>query len=1066
MAFLADLSDGTTGLYATDPSGGLVKIALEGDPLDGSTITKIHFTPDAVGERFDANATTPGLRGNCGTPGLNDFGEIAFAADLANGKRVIVRSTFEGNRPPGAIYVWDSGAGDANWHTISGGRSNWSDENGQPRDDIPPVDGTAEVRINSDVLVEVLDADIQVKSLEVTNGSIDLGVDCQAETISVTGDGSMVLGESVVTVDDFTVTGLLSKEGPSNARIEASRFDADDVPFSVEGGELTLQLIEGTFTDTPMVVEEGNLVLSGKFILDGEEAGITVNTFTGGAIWESGTIRLLSDAIFNAVPPASLIRWGGESPEPILLEVDERTTLTVTGAGRQELKKSLVIPQDLTVKIMNNPTPSGEGFVIDLEDDETLGVAWRLDSEGLITMYGGSLRTQDFGFVTVGGEFVVEDPVEGLDANFTESFVQLADVNYGVVRFGAEAKHRIRGATFAPIPDESVALYYNDGSSVETIGDGESVIAFDREEPGSFDASIELEEGKLELSGANMSIDALALRVYHVGLGAELTLKDFGPKLCRTTGGGLTRITGEVVPGLISQIQVKTEFFEIVDANFLKPTSATVRPSYLFEAEIQEGTMSDSVIGENLDFKLGEKTVATVEGPLVLASKIEVAGFLELKANIQDAPLSDGGGIVLNSTQKNTGLVIPANLPQPMTIEVPLTFEVGSEGVFVGSNSTLVLPARALIEVVVEGFLDKGTWDMSAGSRCLVTTSAGNDQILGLGRMATLKLKATTPGGKIFGDLPSFAHPFNVGGKLELDGTLFDMGGGTLLHRNQILMKNGAKVIGDVESVRDDVQGIVPLVGNINIEGNLTTNGTISLGASPGAGLVTGNVTLLPGSEMIVEFAGTDPGTEFDFLEVGGQLALDGKLTLKLLDEYLPPENEVFRFIEADEVTGQFVEVDQSEMGRLRRFAIASDANGVTATAEAIAISSFDQWRTQFFSPAEAADDSISGPNADPDGDGQSNLVEYATNGLPLVPGPGPLSLGRDGLALRWANGVQDYTWELSTSVGLESWEVIPDTPNLQSITLDDSVFRLEVSPAISNAPERYYRIEVVPVGN
>lgn len=138
----------------------------------------------------------------------------------------------------------------------------------------------------------------------------------------------------------------------------------------------------------------------------------------------------------------------------------------------------------------------------------------------------------------------------------------------------------------------------------------------------------------------------------------------------------------------------------------------------------------------------------------------------------------------------------------------------------------------------------------------------------------------------------------------------------------------------------------------------------------------------------------------------------------------------------------------------------------MTATAEAIAISSFDQWRTQFFSPAEAADDSISGPNADPDGDGQSNLVEYATNGLPLVPGPGPLSLGRDGLALRWANGVQDYTWELSTSVGLESWEVIPDTPNLQSITLDDSVFRLEVSPAISNAPERYYRIEVVPVGN
>lgn len=40
--FMATLSDGTEGLYATDPSGAFVKITREGEGLDGSNVTAIH----------------------------------------------------------------------------------------------------------------------------------------------------------------------------------------------------------------------------------------------------------------------------------------------------------------------------------------------------------------------------------------------------------------------------------------------------------------------------------------------------------------------------------------------------------------------------------------------------------------------------------------------------------------------------------------------------------------------------------------------------------------------------------------------------------------------------------------------------------------------------------------------------------------------------------------------------------------------------------------------------------------------------------------------------------------
>jgi hypothetical protein len=53
-------------------------------------------------------------------------------------------------------------------------------------------------------------------------------------------------------------------------------------------------------------------------------------------------------------------------------------------------------------------------------------------------------------------------------------------------------------------------------------------------------------------------------------------------------------------------------------------------------------------------------------------------------------------------------------------------------------------------------------------------------------------------------------------------------------------------------------------------------------------------------------------------------------------------------------------------------------AIGLLALAAPAFALTFSEWQASYFTPAELADPAISGPEADPDGDGQKNLIEYA----------------------------------------------------------------------------------------
>jgi hypothetical protein len=52
--------------------------------------------------------------------------------------------------------------------------------------------------------------------------------------------------------------------------------------------------------------------------------------------------------------------------------------------------------------------------------------------------------------------------------------------------------------------------------------------------------------------------------------------------------------------------------------------------------------------------------------------------------------------------------------------------------------------------------------------------------------------------------------------------------------------------------------------------------------------------------------------------------------------------------------------------------------------------STFDQWRSVYFTATELGDSSISGPDGDPDRDGAGNFWEFALGRNPLSPDTKP----------------------------------------------------------------------------
>ncbi len=148
----------------------------------------------------------------------------------------------------------------------------------------------------------------------------------------------------------------------------------------------------------------------------------------------------------------------------------------------------------------------------------------------------------------------------------------------------------------------------------------------------------------------------------------------------------------------------------------------------------------------------------------------------------------------------------------------------------------------------------------------------------------------------------------------------------------------------------------------------------------------------------------------------------------------------------------------------------------------ALAPESFAAWRMWYFSPAQIADDAISGPNADPDKDGIANLLEYALNLDPLFaepfamsPGTGLRGLpavrvenisGNERLTIEFVRRVagsgSDIIYTPRFSSGLGAWQaggdetVTPINARWERVKVVDTV-------NVADQPRRFARLMVEP---
>ena len=135
------------------------------------------------------------------------------------------------------------------------------------------------------------------------------------------------------------------------------------------------------------------------------------------------------------------------------------------------------------------------------------------------------------------------------------------------------------------------------------------------------------------------------------------------------------------------------------------------------------------------------------------------------------------------------------------------------------------------------------------------------------------------------------------------------------------------------------------------------------------------------------------------------------------------------------------------------RFLLIFPAIGICCFSHASALT-FSAWQATKFTTEELADLEISGPNADPDGDGRKNLIEYAYGLDPLVADQdeSTSAVGPNGLTLTYPEVVAatDILYHLAESPDLMHW-ITPNTTT-RTVLADDGTMRL-VSIFNPNAP-------------
>lgn len=150
-------------------------------------------------------------------------------------------------------------------------------------------------------------------------------------------------------------------------------------------------------------------------------------------------------------------------------------------------------------------------------------------------------------------------------------------------------------------------------------------------------------------------------------------------------------------------------------------------------------------------------------------------------------------------------------------------------------------------------------------------------------------------------------------------------------------------------------------------------------------------------------------------------------------------DGDTFTLISSTTLTGTFNSVvvlngtpRDGENSRSFKVDLVYSSTALTATIVPATIAEYNDWRDLVFDEAQAADETISGPDANPDGDNMSNGDEALFGGDPQAPDGSPVSfeLGDvdavDGIQIsatfNVADGITDREWLFESSPNMKDW--------------------------------------------
>ncbi|MCH2065069.1 MAG: hypothetical protein MK194_15245, partial [Roseibacillus sp.] len=244
------------------------------------------------------------------------------------------------------------------------------------------------------------------------------------------------------------------------------------------------------------------------------------------------------------------------------------------------------------------------------------------------------------------------------------------------------------------------------------------------------------------------------------------------------------------------------------------------------------------------------------------------------------------------------------------------------------------------------------------------------------------------PGGVQNNGSLAFSGGFNdvLGDITNLPGGLITVSGGSTVIFNEDVANGGIITVSTSGPLTSTAIFFGEFSGNgVAGSGSVFIEGDMRPGFSPGTMHFGGNVGYGPLATLHLEIGGTAPD-RYDRVKVDGNLDLGGSLAIEFIDGYVPEAGATFQLLRSGTLIGSFASVMLPPLPEGRQW----DTSRLESEGLLVVEGTFsDAWLAQYFSAIElgnpALQSSLWGWGADPDGDGLTNLMEYALGGDPRV---------------------------------------------------------------------------------